>query len=263
MSDPVRYETNGDGLATARLARGRGNALDDATVAALTEAIGRAQRDDAVRGVLLAAEGKLFSPGLDLPTLVAYDRERLSEFMARFGALVLKLYTFPKPVVAAISGHALAGGFILALTADWRVLREGAMVGLNELKVGVPLPYGVTMMLCDRVPAGMRDEVALFGNNFKGEAAVAAGLVHETHDGDAAAFEVRAIERLAQLAEREPQAFATTKRYLRAAAAERMRSDAQFREDFLDSWFAPATQRRITAIVEALSKPKPGSGSGS
>lgn len=246
-----------DGLARVTLAGRRGNAVDDALIDGLRGAFQDAEADDAVGGILLRADGKLFSPGLDLVTLVGFDRGDMARFMARFGACVLHLYTCRKPVVAALSGHALAGGAILALTADWRVLRDDALVGLNELKVGVPLPFGVTMILRDAVAGPRLEEVALFGRNYRGAEAVAAGMVHEV--AAASNLEAVALERLGEMTSKDLRSFAVTKAYLRSRTVERIRAyENQFQDEWLDCWFSPGTRSRVEAIVADLTARKDG-----
>jgi enoyl-CoA hydratase len=239
------------GLATLRLGREHGNAINGELVGDLHAAVSGLEQDPAVRGALLAASGKLFCPGLDLQELIELERPAMEAFLARFNAMVLALYTFSKPLVAALHGHAVAGGCVLALTADWRVLRPGALVGLNELRVGVSFPFGVATILRESVPAPKLEEVALFGRNYEGEAAVAAGLAHELHGGEG--FEAHCRSRLAELAERDGRAFAATKGSLRWAAVERIRRhEAERAGDFLDSWFSPATRERLRGIVQEL-----------
>jgi len=246
----VTYSVN-DGLATIRMGREHGNAINGALVEGLTDAFLRARDDVEVKGALLASAGKIFCPGLDLQDLVSLDRGAMESLMGRFNACLLELYTFPKPMVAAISGHALAGGYILALTADWRIVKRGAMVGLNEIKVGVPFPYGVALILKDMVPRPRLEEVVLMGRNFTDEETVAAGLVHEVQDADG--FEERCLSRLSDLASRDRRAFATTKRYLRSATAEKMAAgDALHVAEFLDGWFSQETRARIAEIVAGL-----------
>jgi len=175
----------------------------------------------------------------------------MDEFMALFATTLLDLYAFPKPVVAALSGHAVAGGCVLALTADLRVLRRGAQIGLNEVKVGVPLPYGVAQLLRETVHRPALTEVALLGRNFSDDEAVAAGLVHAV----LAAEDVQPYsrEQLDRFAGRGAGALARTKSYLRRPAVERIRAhDAAHRNEFLDCWFAPATRHRIEEIVAGL-----------
>jgi len=250
VAGTVQVTDNG-GLATVRIGREHGNAINAELIGDLVAAFDEAEQDPDVRGVLLASKGKLFSPGLDLRELIELDRPGLAGFLDRFSEGILRFYCFSKPVVAALRGHTIAGGCVLSLTVDWRVLREGAMVGLNEVRVGVPLPYGVAQILRQSVPATRLEEVALFGRNYSGAEAVAAGLAHEIHED--AGFEEHCLMRLDELAAKDPGAFAFTKRYLRSATVERIRADeARYAGDFLDSWFSPGTQERIQAIVAQL-----------
>jgi enoyl-CoA hydratase/carnithine racemase len=246
----IAYGVEG-GVATLRMERERSNAINGGTIEALTEAFGRAAEDPEVRAVLLRSGRKLFSPGLDLATLFAYDRPTMRAFMEAFSTWVLALVDFPKPVVAAIGGHAIAGGLVLALTADWRILQEGAEIGLNEVKIGIPLPFGVTCLLQDAVPPHRQAEVGLLGRNFAGQEALAAGLVHEV--ARAEAFEAVCRERAEEFAGKDPEAFAATKRYLRAGTAEALRAaDLLYMDEWLDCWFAPPARRRIEEIVTSL-----------
>ena len=112
-----------DGIAILRLDKARGNAIDDDLVADLASAAAELAGDESVHGVLLSsAHARLFCPGLDLVALSSLGRPELHAFLRRFLSTVRSLYALPKPMVAAVSGHAVAGGCILALTADWRVL---------------------------------------------------------------------------------------------------------------------------------------------
>ncbi len=251
----VRIERRG-GLALLRLDKPRGNAIDEALVAALGHAALELEQDDAVRGVLLAsAHPKLFCPGLDLVALAGYDRAALERFMLGFADTVWALYSLPKPLLAAVSGAAVAGGCLLALTADHRVLRRGAPIGLNEVRIGVPLPWSAALLLRATAPASALARIALLGRNFVDEEAVSVGLADEL--AEAEGFEERCLVRLAELAEKDAHAFGTTKRWLREAILREMKAHESERlGPFLDGWFAPATQERIRAAVAALTKPE-------
>lgn len=247
----LRIERRGR-IAVLRLDKARGNAIDEPLVEDLLEACRQLGTDGDVRGVLLAsAHPKLFCPGLDLVTLVGYDRPAMERFMSRFGEAMIGLYGLRKPVVAAVSGHAVAGGCILALTADYRVLRRGgAQIGLNEVKVGVPLPWAVAVLLRVSVGPGSFSRVALLGRNFADEEAVKAGLADEL--AEAEGFEAACLARLEEFAEKDALALGTTKAYLRAGAIREMQSDRDHGREFLDSWFSQPTQERIRQTVAAL-----------
>jgi enoyl-CoA hydratase len=247
----IRVERDGR-LAVLRLDKARGNAIDEPLVLALAAAAAELARDDGVRGVLLAsAHPKLFCPGLDLVTLAEYDRPAMERFMSAFAVTVWALYGLPKPVVAAVSGAAVAGGCILALTADHRVLRRGAPIGLNEVKVGVPLPWSVSLLLRASVPPQALSRIALLGRNFEGEEAVSAGLADELAEGDG--FEAACRSRLDEFMDKDARALATTKAWLRGGViAEMMAREQERLPGFLDAWFSASTQERIHTTVAAL-----------
>ena len=249
----IRRERQGP-LAVLRLDKPRGNAIDEELVGELRQACADLQADDGVRGVLLAsAHPKLFCPGLDLVSLVEYDRARLQRFMTAFGQMLSALYGLRKPVVAAVSGHAVAGGCILAMAADWRVLRRGVSIGLNEVKVGVPLPLSVSTLLRATVPPGSLSRVALLGRNFADEQAIAAGLADEL--AGEKEFETACLSRLQEFAEKDPYSVAVTKAYLRADALRQIEAeDPVAAAAWLDGWFSPATQERIRATVASLTQ---------
>lgn len=252
MSRSVSITVDG-GLATVRLDREHGNAINADMVDGLLTACRELSTDSGVRGVMLASVRSLFCPGLDLRELIHYDRAAIDEFMASFSEAVLSLFTLPKPLVAALGGHALAGGCLLAVTADRRILRRGCRVGLNAIRVGLPLPFGMALILREAVHSSRLEEAALLGRNYADEQAVEAGIVHELHDGEG--FEAYCREQLERMASREPAAFAITKRYLRAATVDRIRADdARHRGEFLDCWFAGPTRRRMEQMVEELEK---------
>lgn len=241
------------GLAIVRLAREHGNAINRQLVEDFSTVMREIEADPSVRGVLLTASGKIFCPGLDLIEVSGYDREAMAALMERFGELLLRLFAFPKPLVAGVNGHALAGGCVLALTADWKILNRGSRIGLNEIRAGVALPFGVAQILLGSVPPGRLEEVALIGRNFSDDDAVAAGLAHELHDAEG--FEERCLVRLEEFASKDPTAFFRTKSYLRAALLDRARAEsAVHNREFLESWFSEGTRRRVAEIVAGLTK---------
>jgi enoyl-CoA hydratase len=253
----IRIEKQGP-LAVLRLDKARGNAIDEALVDELTAACDELEKETAVRGVLLAsAHPKLFSPGLDLVGLLEYDRPSMQRFMGKFAGMVWQLYGLRKPVVAALGGHAIAGGCILALAADHRVLaRGGVQIGLNEVRIGVPLPWSVAVLLRATLPPGALSRVALLGRNFADDEALAVGLADEL--ADAAGFEDFCLRRLEEYAEKDPRGVACTKAWLRADALSQMKRDeGRLSKEWLDAWFSEATRGRIREIVAGLGKPKP------
>lgn len=213
--------------------------------------------DERVDGVLLASEHpRVFCPGLDLVELSALDREAMRAFMLGFAAATWSLFGFPKPLVAAVHGHAIAGGCILALTADWRLLARGAQIGLNEVKIGVPFPWSVSLLLRARVAPAFHARVALLGRNFEGEDAVDVGLADELVAADG--VREAALRRLGEFTDKDPYSFSRTKAYLRDDTLAAMKADEEARiGEWLDAWFSPATRDRVRKTVDALAKGAP------
>jgi enoyl-CoA hydratase/carnithine racemase len=249
----IRVERQGR-TAVLRMDKARGNAIDEPFTEELLAACRDLGADDGVAAVMLAsAHPKLFCPGLDLVTLHAYDRPALERFVRTFSQLVLALFSLRKPMVAAVAGHAVAGGCVLALTADHRMLRRGSQIGLNEVRVGLPLPWPVAILLKASVVPTALSRVALLGQNFADEEAQAVGLVHEV--AEAEGFEEACRRRLEEFAERDVAAVGTTKAYLREAALVEMRAQESTRlPEFLDAWFSPSGQEKIRQTIEALAK---------
>ena len=241
-----------DGIGTIRLAGPRGNAINDELVADLSSALRTVGGEASVKAVLLSSvHPKLFCPGLDLVSLAACGRDDLGAFMLRFSSVLTDLFALKKPMVAAVNGAAVAGGCLLALTADWRVANRGASIGLNEVRVGVPLPWTAVMLLRQIAAPPALTAVALLGRNFEGDAAVLAGLANEVVEPGE--HESRVRERLLEFAEKDAYAFGVTKGYLRAGAVASMRErEPALLDEFLDGWFSEGTQARIAKTAAAL-----------
>jgi enoyl-CoA hydratase len=249
----VKIERQGR-LGVLRMDKARGNAIDEPFAEDMVAATRTLAEDDQVHGILLASgHPKLFCPGLDLVTLYQYDRPSMARFMGKFHAAVFALFALRKPMVAAIAGHAVAGGCVLALTADHRILRRGSQIGLNEVRVGLPLPWSVALLLRAAVPPTSLSRVALLGENFADDEARTIGLVHEVREAEG--FEAACVARAQEFAEKDRTAVGTTKAYLRAAALAEMHvREETLQAEFLDSWFSPAGREKIGQTVEALAK---------
>lgn len=204
--------------------------------------------DDAVRAVVLTGQGKFFSFGFDVPELFGYSREAFGKFVGRFMELHQGLFLFPKPLVAALNGHTVAGGCMLALGCDHRVMAaRKARIALNEITFGATVFAGCLEMLQYWVGSRNAEQILFSGAMYGAEEARGLGLV----DGVASEDEVLAeAKRMAgALAEKAPPAFASLKGMLRrplmeAAAARQVASV----KEFLDIWYSPATREKLREI---------------
>lgn len=244
----VRMERR-EGVAIVTLDRPRANAFDPELVAHIRTAL--SGRGDA-RAVVLASSQKIFSGGWDLPTIVAFDRARMADFVREYTALIRDVFTLDVPVVAALPGHAIAGGLILAAAADERIAAEGeSLVGLSEVALGVPLPRALFEIF--RFLLGVRgaERLAASAENVPLSKAIAIGLVDRAVP--AADLGERAFERARALGEPLEEATAEVKRWARQEAVSRF--DAARSEDpFLDFWFAAPARSRIGTLVEKLTR---------
>jgi enoyl-CoA hydratase len=249
---PVGIEAR-DGVRVVWLQRGA-NPLDGATLEALETAIAGLKREGAPPVVLASRHPSVFCPGLDLKELDGMPREQLRLLMRSFNGLVRQVAVYPGATVAALSGHAIGGGCLLALACDRRVMaRSRARLGLSEVNIGIPLPAGSIAMLTALYPARGIEQVVLEGDGFGGERAFELGLVERLVQAEAVVEE--ACRLAAQLGSRPHGAYATAKHYLRWGLGEVMatRDEAEL-ERFLDHWYEPATQDRIAAIVASLGR---------
>ncbi len=239
---PYRVEWR-DGLAVVRLTSGKANALNPRSLAAIERALDEAAGGDA-RGVVLTGYERFFSAGLDLVTLYGLERDAMDGFMAWFDAVMLRVFAFPRPVVAALGGHAVAGGAVLALACDARVMGAGAgWFGLNEIRLGVPFPASALEIVRYAVPARSVEAALYDGELVDPRAALERGLVTEVVEGDVLEAARQACGRLAAA----PAApFETIKAALKGPAVERARATlAPLRRAFVDAWYAPEARRRI------------------
>lgn len=237
-----------DGTAVVRLAHGKANALDLEFCAAVTRQFEALAREDA-RAVVVTADGGIFSAGVDLKRLLEGGAAYMRAFLPALHDMCVALFAFPKPLVAAVNGHAIAGGCIIACTADRRLLaRGGARIGVPELAVGVPFPPAPLEILRYVVPPPALHEVVCAAGTYAGDEALARGLVDECVEGER--LLPRALEWAGTLAG-YGEAFRLTKRQLRAPALERMRMGAtSYAAEAERVWSAPETFAAVSAYVE-------------
>lgn len=160
--------------------RPKAHAMNPEMIIELTEALGQMAESTRIRGAILTGDGSIFSAGLDVVELFAMDEDSIELFWHTFHNLLLSLVKFPKPLVAAVNGHAIAGGCVMALCCDHRVMAEGrAVIGLNEVPVGLVVPQTVIDLATHHVGTGKAKRMLLNGTLFPATDAQAFGLVDE------------------------------------------------------------------------------------
>jgi enoyl-CoA hydratase len=235
-------------IALLTLAKGKANALDIEFCRALTGQFAALKRAP-VDAVVIAAEGPIFSAGVDLLRASKDGVKYLRQFLPVLNKMFDTVFNFPKPVVAAVNGHAVAGGCVLACCADYRLMARGnGRIGVTELLVGLPFPALAFEVM--RFVTGPRHfaELIYTGATLPPEEAMERGLVHEVVEPSA--LQERALDAARMLAQISPPAFAQTKQQMRLGVADRIKRDGKRTDAAVTKlWTTPKAVASIDAYV--------------
>ncbi|MFX0170806.1 MAG: enoyl-CoA hydratase/isomerase family protein [Candidatus Hodarchaeota archaeon] len=228
------------------------NALNSELIRKLTEALHTMESDPEVRSLVFSSSNeKFFSIGLDIPELFNLSKEEFAEFYHSYNNFCIDLYTFPKPTIAAITGHAIAGGCIITLCCDYRLIAEGRkLMGLNEIKLGVPIPYPGDCILRQLVGIKIAREITDIGDFYDAEALLKIGMVDEVIPINQLLS--ISIERAHKLSSLPLDAFIKIKRNRIEAVENQVRKNIKEKEkQFIESWYMDTTRERLK---EAMTK---------
>lgn len=244
----IEVRTHGD-VAVMQLAHGRANALDLELCRALRDRLAELDAGPA-RAVVLTGREAIFSAGVDLKRVLDEGVPYLRDFVPALDAAFEALLRFRKPVVAAVNGHAIAGGCVLACAADQRLMAAGpARIGVPELRVGVAFPGSVVEIMRLVVAPGHLAELLYRGATLEPQVALQWGLVDAL--SEPARLMDDALATAAELAAAQPGSFALTKAQLRAPALGNVASARErYGQAVLDQWCEPGTLAAIGAYVE-------------
>jgi enoyl-CoA hydratase len=236
------------GVAVLRLNQGPVNALDLEILSAVPAAL--ADVADA-RAVVLTGAGRCLSAGVDLKRIVAGGPGYVADFLPALSTAALALFDHQRPTVAAVNGHALAGGCVLAAACDLRLMSAGT-IGLTELVAGVPFPT-VPLEIMRHAVGPRTDQLILTGATMDPAAARAIGLVHDVVEpGDLLAT---AVERVRRLAAAPAGVYALSKTQLHRPARERIDARRPLDDpDVLELWSAPQTHALLREYLAELSR---------
>jgi enoyl-CoA hydratase/carnithine racemase len=244
--------TQTDGLLTIRMARAKANALNPELVAELGEAISTAANDSAIRGAILAsAMPGIFSAGFDARQIFPMGPAEIKTFFGQFTKLCHAMLDLPKPMGAAVEGHAMAGGAILALACDLRVFGEGEYgYALNEINLGLVLSQGILQMAVAVVGAAAARELFLEGVTINPRRAHAIGLASELAPAGSV-FE-RTEARVRGLMEKPPLAFAAVKRLFRENMVLSIAREMESLDTFVAHWMSAESMERRQHLAASL-----------
>jgi enoyl-CoA hydratase len=243
----IDIKTN-NGIALVTLNHGKVNALDIEFCEALTARFSELRKSDA-KAVILTGQGKVFSAGVDLRRLSEGGAEYISRFLPILHRLYEEVFFYPKPLVAAINGHAIAGGCVLACCADRRIMAaDSGRIGVTEILVGVPFPALAFEIVRFAAPPRYLPEFTLSGATYATDEAMRRGWVDEVAEPDELMEDAMAVAQ--ELATLSPAAFAQTKMQIRQPVSERLQQSGEATDKAVtEIWAAPATLAYIRDYV--------------
>lgn len=238
------------GVVVVRLRHDKVNALDTELLTAITTAM---REIDPATPIVLTGTDPAFSAGVDLRRIVDGGPSYIEQFLDALSETFLAVFDRPGPTVAAINGHAIAGGCVLAAACDTRLM-SGGRIGLSELRVGVPFP-SAALEIMRHVGGVDLGRLVIGAALFDPPQALSRGLV------DQVVFPRdlldRAVGEALRMSEIPAEAFAFTKRQLHRPVHERLAASAGDDKDVARMWASPSTLAVITAYLDALRKPAP------
>lgn len=235
-----------EGIAILTLDHGPVNAMDLELLSALPRAFGDVA--DA-RAVVLTGAGRSFCAGVDLKRIVAGGPDYVRSFLPALSLALLAVFEHPKPVVAAVNGHALAGGCVLAASCDHRLM-AGGTIGVTELAAGVPFPT-VPLEVMRHVVGPALDRLVLTADRLTSAEAASVGLVDEVVEP--ANLRENAIERALALSAAPADAFALSKRQLHGPTLDQIRRAQESHDpEVLQLWSSRQTHDRLREYLASL-----------
>ncbi len=240
-----------DGVTILRLAHGKASALDVELLAALDSELAALANSE--NALVLTGTGSIFSAGVDLFRLLHEDSNYLARFIPLLNSMLERLFTFPRPVVVAANGHAIAGGCILVQCADYRLMSEGTgRIGVPELLVGVPFPSMPMQILQFAIPRHHLQKIVYTGVTLLPGDALAHGLIDEITSAELLLS--RAVEIASSMAAIPRQTFRLTKNQLRGRILERSSSVVNADEEIDQIWGSPESAEHIKQYLQRTVK---------
>jgi len=236
-----------------RLARPPANALNPQLVEALE--LDLAEAENSAQAIVISGLPGMFSAGLDVPELLQLDRDLLSRFWQSFTHLLRRIALSPLPTAFAMTGHAPAGGILMAVFGDYRIMSRGSFkTGFNEVQVGLVVPPPVHLALVRLIGAHRAESILVAGEIMDAQRALEIGLVDELAD-DPDAVVRRAVDWCQQLLALPRPAMLMTRSMARSGLQRIFENSSEYGvERFVETWFSESAQTTLRALVERLRK---------
>lgn len=243
-----------DRLAIITLNRPKSNSLNREMVTELADMLINIENDSNIGGVMITGKENFFSAGLDLIELYSYNEEEARNFWYIFLNFIASITAFRKPIVSAINGHSPAGGCVIALACDARVMAEGKyIIGLNEVPVGIIVPNSIFNLYSFWLGKANATRSLLEGKLFNPDEALAVGLVDEIvkQESILTAAERKVRKYMAFEANTWSQSKLNIRKDLIACTGADQNADLEI---MLKQWWAPSTRAILKTIIDNLQR---------
>ncbi len=237
-----------DSFAIVTLNRGKVNALNEPLIEEINRYFVDLENDRTVKAVIFTGQRKFFSFGFDIPEFLSYSKDAFIRYLTKFTNLYTFMFLYAKPIIAALNGHTIAGGCMLALACDYRIMvSEKAKISLNEISFGSSVFAGVVEMLKFWVGQKNAESILYSGAMYSAEEAIQLGLVDQISSSENLMNDARKVAQ--DFANKDMAAFRSIKGLLRKPVAEEMarREEDSIRE-FVDIWYSKETWKKIKEI---------------
>ena len=237
-----------NGVATITLQRGKVNAINENLVHELDSCLTDLEADPEIRSIILTGSGKFFSFGFDIPELLLFSPEEFTQLLIQFTNLYTRIFLFQKPVIAALNGHTMAGGCMLASACDWKIMVSGkSKIALNEINFGSSVFAGSAEMLAYSAGWKNTEKILYSGSLFTADEALELGLIDQLETEENLFNEAK--KKAHELGEKDSTAFHSIKKLLRKPVADKMvkREEESIRE-VVEIWYSEKTWANLQKI---------------
>lgn len=231
------------------------NAIDQNFISEAKRLLDEAEVNPSLKALVVTSTlPRIFCPGLNPMAIIKLSRNEITKFIEDLNSLYRKNFAFSKPIVAAVNGHAIGGGCLIAVGTDYRFMAKGKFqIGLREIDLGISIPIGTMAMLTYALGYRNVERVVYSGQSFSPEEALELGLVDELVEPEP--LMERAMEKARFLASKPSQCFKMDKEYLKNATLEWMEAkDPQHLKEWVDCWFSEECQESVAKVVHQLTK---------